>query len=85
MILSLSFVNLRVSRFHVSNLTHETFKLCLQNTLNISKTAKVYFGVLHRLVHPAKWDISSMPYTIMTDADWCIPPSGTLDNFGLPS
>ena len=38
-----------------------------------------------RFVHPAKWDISSMPYTIMTNADWCIPPSGTLDNFGLPS
>ena len=38
-----------------------------------------------RLVHPAKWDISSMPYTIMADADWCIPPSGTLENFGVPS
>ena len=38
-----------------------------------------------RLVHPAKWDISSMSYAIMTDADWCIPPSGTLDNFGVPS
>ena len=34
-----------------------------------------------RLVHPTKWDISSMPYTIMTDADWCIPPSGTLYKF----
>ena len=34
-----------------------------------------------RLVHPAKWDISSIPYTIMTDADWCIPPSGTLETF----
>ena len=34
-----------------------------------------------RLVHPAKWDISSMPYAIMTNADWCIPPSGTLDKF----
>ena len=32
-----------------------------------------------RLEHPAKWDISSMPYAIMTDADWCIPPSGTLE------
>ena len=32
-----------------------------------------------RLVYPAKWDISSMPYAIMTDADWCIPPSGTLE------
>ena len=38
-----------------------------------------------RVVHPTKWDISSMPYAIMTDADWCIPPSGTLDNFGVPS
>ena len=38
-----------------------------------------------RLVHPAKWDISSMPYAIMTDADWCIPPSRTLENLGVPS
>ena len=38
-----------------------------------------------QLVNPAKWDISSMPYAIMTDADWCIPPSGTLENFGVPS
>ena len=38
-----------------------------------------------RLVHPVKWDISSMPYTIMTDADWCIPPSGTSKNFGVPT
>ena len=45
--LSLSFVTFRVSRFHVSHLTHETFKLGLQNTLNMSKTARVYFGVLH--------------------------------------
>ena len=46
-ILSLSFVTFRVSHFHVSYLTHETFKLRLQNTLNMSKTARVYFGVLH--------------------------------------
>ena len=42
-------------------------------------------GIRHydgcRLVHPAKWDISSMPYAIIKDADWCIPPSGTLDKF----
>ena len=38
-----------------------------------------------RFVHPAKWDISLMPNTIMTDADWCIPPSGTLENFRVPS
>ena len=38
-----------------------------------------------RLVHPAKWDIFSMPYAIMTDADGCIPPSGTLENFEVPS
>ena len=44
--LSLSFVTFRVSRFHVSHLTHETFKLGLQNTLNMSKTTRVYFGVL---------------------------------------
>ena len=30
--------------FHVSHLNYETFKLCLQNTLNMSKTTKVYFG-----------------------------------------
>ena len=46
-ILSLSFVTFRVSRFHVSHLTHETFKLGLQNTLNMSKTTRVSFGVLH--------------------------------------
>ena len=45
-ILSLSFVTFRVSRFRVSHLTHETVKLCLQNTLNMSKTTRVYFGVL---------------------------------------
>ena len=32
--------------FHVSDLNHETLKLCLQNTLNIAKTTRVYFGVL---------------------------------------
>ena len=46
-ILSLNLVNFWVPRFHVSHLTHETFKLCLQNTLNMSKTARVYFGALH--------------------------------------
>ena len=44
--LSLSFITFRVSRFRVSLLTHETVKLCLQNTLNMSKTTRVYFGVL---------------------------------------
>ena len=38
--------NFRVSHFRVSHLTRETVKLCLQNTLNMSKTARVYFGVL---------------------------------------
>ena len=47
-ILSLSFVNFRVSCFSVSHLTYETVKLDLQNTLNMSKTTRVYFGVLHR-------------------------------------
>ena len=45
-ILSLSFVTFRVSHFRVSHITHETFKLCLQNILNMSKNARVYFGVL---------------------------------------
>ena len=43
---SLCLVNFRVSRFCVSHLNHETFKLCLQNTLNMSKTTRVYFGEL---------------------------------------
>ena len=44
--LSLSFITFRVSSFPVSHLTHETVKLGLQNTLNMSKTTRVYFGVL---------------------------------------
>ena len=32
--------------FHVLHLNHETFKLGLQNTLNMSKTTRVFFGVL---------------------------------------
>ena len=46
--LSLSFVTFRVSRFPASHLTHEIVKLGLQNTLNMSKTTRVYFGVLHK-------------------------------------
>ena len=46
-ILSLNLVDFRVPRFYVSHLTHETFKLHLQNTLNMSKTTRVYFRVLH--------------------------------------
>ena len=45
--LSLHFVTFRASRFPVSHLTHETVKLCLQNTLYMSKMTRVYFGVLH--------------------------------------
>ena len=45
-ILSLNLVNFRVSSFPVSHLTHETVNLGLQNTLNMSKTTRVYFGVL---------------------------------------
>ena len=44
--LSLSFITFRVSSFPVSHLTHETVKLGLQNTLNMSKTTRVYSGVL---------------------------------------
>ena len=45
-ILSLNLVNFRVPCFHVSHLTHETFILGLQNTLNMLKTTTVYFGAL---------------------------------------
>ena len=45
-ILSLNLVNFRVSSFPVSHLTHETVNLGLQNTLNMSKTTRVYFGAL---------------------------------------
>ena len=51
-ILFLSVVIFRVSRFHVSYLTHETFKLGLQNTLNMSKTTRVYCGVLQPTSNP---------------------------------
>ena len=34
-------------RFHVLHLNYENFKLYLQNTLNMLRTARVYFGVLH--------------------------------------
>ena len=32
--------------FHVSHLNYEIFNLCLQNTLNMSKTTRVYFRAL---------------------------------------
>ena len=51
-ILPLSFVTFRVSHFPVLHLTHETVKLGLQNTLNMSKTTRVYFGVLHEVPIP---------------------------------
>ena len=53
-ILSLILVTFRVSHFPVSHLTHKTVKLCLQNTLNMSKTTRVYFGVLHARLPPAR-------------------------------
>ena len=46
--MSLSLVTFRVSRFYISHLTHKTFKLHLQNTLNMSKTTRVHFGVLQK-------------------------------------
>ena len=45
-ILSLIFITFRVSHFSVSHLTYKTVKLGLQNTINMSKTTRVYFGVL---------------------------------------
>ena len=32
--------------FHFSHLIYEKFNLCLQNTLNMSKMTRVYFGAL---------------------------------------
>ena len=49
--LSLSFVTFRVSHFPVLHLTYVTVKLGLQNTLNMSKTTRVYFGVLQMGFH----------------------------------
>ena len=43
-------------------MTHETVKLGLQNTLNTSKTTRVYFGVLHIMV----WKMKN-PYTHIRD------------------
>ena len=34
-------------KFYVLHLNYENFKLYLQNTLNMLRTARVYFGVLH--------------------------------------
>ena len=48
--MSLSFVTFRVSRFHISHLTHETFKLHLQNTLTCRKRLGYILGVLHELL-----------------------------------
>ena len=62
-ILSLSLVNFWVSHFHVSHLTHETFKLRLQNTLNMSETARVYFGVLHYWFILLKYGSHDMRHT----------------------
>ena len=36
------------SNFHVLHLNYEKFKIFLQNTLNMSKTARVYFRVLEK-------------------------------------
>ena len=33
--------------FHFSHIIYEKFNLYLQNTLNMLKTTRVYFGVLH--------------------------------------
>ena len=63
-ILSLSFVTFRVSRLHVSHLTYETFKIGLQNNLNISKTARVYFRVLHTELQIVNLFAGSVYYVI---------------------
>ena len=68
-LLSLSLENFWVSNFHVSHLNHETFKLWLQNTLNMSKTTRVYFGVLH---------FSSIHFSLLLGKPFFVP--GMLDS-----
>ena len=61
---------------------HDECRLVHPTMWSFKNVIRYHYGC--QLVHPAKWDILTMPYTIMTDADWCIPPCGTLNNFGLP-
>ena len=65
-ILSLTLVNFRVSHFHVSHLTHETLKLYLQNTRNMSKTARVYFGALHPAIHQSLVHFVNLNFTAIS-------------------
>ena len=62
-ILSLSFITFRVSHFPVSHLTYETVKLCLQNTLNMSKMTGVYFGVLQSVKQKSPSSLEGCPPT----------------------
>ena len=53
----LSFVTFRVSHFPVSHLTYETVQLGLQNTLNMSKTTRIYFE--NKLVATEKEEVAT--------------------------
>ena len=79
--LPLSFVTFRVSRFPVSHLTHETVKLGLQNTLNMSKTTRVYFGVLHvapvQSAEPSQSTADDQPATEGSSGDRAITIPGS--------
>ena len=66
----LNLVNFWVSSFRVLHLTHEIVKLCLQNTLNMSKTTRVYFGLLQ--------GVSVDPQKIEAMVNWK-PPKNVLE------
>ena len=61
-------------------LTHLTISVSLHDRCRLVHPTMWSFknAIRHHdrclLVHPAKRDILTMPYTIMTDVDWCIPP-----------
>ena len=66
--------------FHFLHLIYEKFNLCLQNTLNMSKTTKVYFGALHVL--GGKPDYANAPLSELF-ARACVDRPEVLD--GKPS
>ena len=54
-------------------------------SIGASRQVGHFFNVIRhhdgcRLVHPAKWDIGQFQGAFVTDADWCIPSSGS---FGI--
>ena len=59
----ISCTNYEFSNFQALHLNYEKFKLCLQNTLNMSKTTRVYFGVL-QVQLSVRQPVAKVPRTI---------------------